>query len=119
MAITEDNIKIGDTFKLEGPYSCTIKIKLIKKFKYVTGAIAPYIEDIDECYESIQKDPHPIFYGMTDNDWIRDTWFTFRDHVTDRLLGDNIVGIYPDDEDYSFRVWCEKDGIHKITHINK
>ncbi len=117
MTITEDNIKIGDTFKLDGPYKCTIKIKMITEFKYLPGATAPYIKGLDECYESIKSEPHPIFYGMTDNEWIRDTWFTFRDHTTDKLLGDNIVGIYPDDEEYSFRVWCEKEGIHTIANI--
>ena len=115
--ITEDTIKIGDIYKLSGPYNCTIKISFISRFVYLTGAIAPYIEGIDKYFETCNKQPYPIFYGKTDDDFIRNIWFTFRDNKTDNLLGDNIIAIFPDDEDYSFRVWCENEGIHKISKI--
>lgn len=114
MSITEETIKVGHTYKLEGPYACTIKVYYVGRFKYTPGIMAPYIEGLDDAFEKINSEPHPIFIGKTDNGWINDTWFTFRDYVTDKLLGDNIVAIYPDDEDYSFRVWCEREGIHRI-----
>lgn len=114
MSITEESIKVGDTYKLEGPYACTIKVYYVGRFKYIPGVIAPYVEGLDEDFEKINSDVHPIFIGKTDNDWIKDTMFTFRDYVTDRLLGDNIVAIYPEDEEYGHRVWCEKEGIHQI-----
>jgi hypothetical protein len=114
MSIIEESIKVGDIYKLKGPYECTIKISNIRRFKYSKGMISPYIEGLDEFFDKCDKPSYPIFYGMTDNGWLNDTWFTFRDYITEKLLGDNIVAIYPDDEDYSFRVWNEKEGIHRI-----
>ncbi len=115
--ITEDTIQIGDIYKLVGPYSCTIKISYITRFVYSTGAIAPYIEGLDDYFEISNKKPYPIFYGKTNDNLINDTWFNFRDNKTDQLLGENIVAIFPDDEEYSFRVWCENEGIHQIYKI--
>lgn len=116
MSITEDSIKIGDTYRFEGPYACTIKIEHIGRFKYSTGIVAPYVKGLDDAYNELTNESHPIFLGKTDNEWIKHTWFTFRDYVTDKLLGDNVIAIYPDDEDFSFRIWCEKEAIHKISY---
>lgn len=115
MSITEETIKVGDTFNLEGPYACTITIYYIGKFKFSPGIISPYVKGIDDAFETINSEIYPIFVGKTNNEWIRDTMFTFRDYETGKLLGDNIVAIYPEDEEFSHRVWCEQEAIHKIT----
>ena len=115
--INENDIKIGSSYKLEGPYNCSIKIIKISRCVYMTGAIAPYIEGIDDYFVQSNKQPFPIFYGITNDGFLKDIWFTFRDNKTDELLGENLIAIFPDDEEYSFRVWCENDAIHKISLI--
>lgn len=116
--ITENDIKVGSIYKLTGPYNCTVKIKYIGRCVYLTGAIAPYIEKLDDYFETSNKQPFPIYYGITNDGFLKDIWFNFRDNKTDQLLGDNMVAIFPDDEDYSFRVWCEQEGIHRISLIS-
>ena len=118
MSITEENIKINDIYQMIGPYNSTVKIKKISNCKFMKGSIAPFIENVDEDYEKINSIQYKIFYGVTNNIWLNDIWFTFRDYKTERLLEDNKIAIYPVDEEFGQRIWMENESIQKIENIN-
>jgi hypothetical protein len=118
MSITEDNVVVGETYQIiGGEYPCTLKIIHKSRFVFVKGAIAPYIEGIDEHFEKSESNKYPIYLAKSTDPFLNLVWICFRDYKTEELLDENMIAIYPDDEEYGHRVWCENDGIQKISRF--
>ena len=117
MSITEDNINVGDIYQIiGGSYPCTLKIINKKRFIFFKGIIAPYIEDIDDEFHNSSNNKYPIYLAKSTDDFLNYVWICFRDYNTEELLDNNTIAIYPNDEEYGHRIWCENDGIQKISH---